>query len=265
MKTKSYQGICRIIISGLLAFLFTLSSFAQSKRMWVEINYMKSKSGDYESIETDVWKSIHQERIKQGDMFYWALYHVDYPSGTGCDYDYVTLNVYDNINDIEVGFDNWNNWVKNLPISQDVLDKTNESRDIVFTEVFELLAQSSEDDGRPPKFIVANRMQTDVPEAYVAMEKEIYQPVHRKAADRDMRKNWWLLQRFIPDGTEFGYNFITFDFYNNMNQLILPETDDLWENAHPQGDLYQKLANLHVSDMRTIVRRELWRMVDEAK
>ena len=233
--------------------------------MWVEINYMKSKTGDYESIETDVWKSIHHERILQGDMYYWALYHVDYPSGTDWDYDYVTLNVYDDIKDIEVGFEHWDNWIKNLTIPQDVLDKTNESRDIVFTEIFELLAQSSEDDGRPPKFIAANRMQTSDPDAYIEMETEIYQPVHRKAADRDMRKNWWLMQRFMPSGSEFGYNFMTFDFFNNMNQLIQPENDDLWENAHPQGNLYSKLANLHVDDLRTIVRRELWRMVAEAK
>jgi hypothetical protein len=63
----------------------------------VEVGCMKVdplKNDEYLKLEHDVWKPIHQERIKQGRMRSWTLYEVRYPSGSHRECDYRTVNTY---------------------------------------------------------------------------------------------------------------------------------------------------------------------------
>jgi hypothetical protein len=70
----------------------------------VEVDFMKPERGQEEAyyrLETETWKRIHQERVRQGHMRSWALYGRQYPSGTANDYDYVTVNVYGSFADAD--------------------------------------------------------------------------------------------------------------------------------------------------------------------
>ena len=46
----------------------------------------------YEKGETDVWKHYHKEKMKDGQMFGWALYKVAFPAGSETDFNYLTVN-----------------------------------------------------------------------------------------------------------------------------------------------------------------------------
>ena len=70
----------------------------------VEVGCMKVdplKNDDYLKLEHDIWKPIHQERIKQGRMRSWTLYEVRYPSGSQRECDYRTVNTYSSLADTE--------------------------------------------------------------------------------------------------------------------------------------------------------------------
>ena len=74
-----------------------------AKRIYI-VDYMKVEPGreqDYMEVETDWWKPVHAERIRNGSMHAWRLYKVRYPDGTQRDYDYVTVNVFDSFEDSE--------------------------------------------------------------------------------------------------------------------------------------------------------------------
>jgi hypothetical protein len=59
------------------------------------------KAGEYLSMERDLWKPVHQDRIRSGHMTSWSLYQVDYPYGTDAPYNYVTVNVFSSLQDLE--------------------------------------------------------------------------------------------------------------------------------------------------------------------
>jgi hypothetical protein len=70
----------------------------------VEVSCMKVdplKVDDYLKMEHDLWKPVHQERIKQGYMRSWALYEVRYPAGSQRECDYRTVNTYNTLTDID--------------------------------------------------------------------------------------------------------------------------------------------------------------------
>ena len=70
----------------------------------VEVSCMKVdplKEDDYLKLEHDLWKPVHQERIKQGYMRSWTLYEVRYPAGSQRECDYRTVNTYGTLADID--------------------------------------------------------------------------------------------------------------------------------------------------------------------
>lgn len=234
---------------------------------YCEFNFMQSKNGDYVGIETDIWKKIHEVRIKRGELVYWALFRVGMPYGTDTKYDYVTINIYDDIKDIEAGYSNYDDWVKAAFPSgaPEKMAKTGDSRDIVWTEMFTFLGGPAADNsGEPGKYLIVNRMQADNPAEYMKMENEIFRPGHKAAAEAGYRKNWWLLQRFLPFGSDFNYNFLTIDEYSSMDQIVKNVPNAVWQKAHPGKDLDALFNNLDMEGMRTMVRSELWQLVDRA-
>lgn len=70
----------------------------------VSIHYMKVAPGDaaeYERIESEVWKPVHEARQEAGAMSDWVFYRVQYPQGTEAPYTHVTVNVYDSWSDYD--------------------------------------------------------------------------------------------------------------------------------------------------------------------
>ena len=70
----------------------------------VEVGCMKIdplKEEEYLKMEHDLWRPVHQERIKQGHMRSWTLYAVRFPSGSQRECDYRTVNVYSSLADMD--------------------------------------------------------------------------------------------------------------------------------------------------------------------
>ena len=74
----------------------------------VEVGCMKIdplKEEEYLKMEHDLWRPVHQERIKQGHMRSWTLYAVRFPSGSQRECDYRTVNVYGSLADMDRSID----------------------------------------------------------------------------------------------------------------------------------------------------------------
>ena len=74
--------------------------------IYIQVDYMKSTGqqvDDYVSMEQMVYKPIHAERIKAGEIIGWYLYEVQYPSGENTEYNYVTLTIYANFSLMDAG------------------------------------------------------------------------------------------------------------------------------------------------------------------
>lgn len=55
-------------------------------------NVKDENKAAYEKGETGVWKQYHQQKMKDGQMFGWALYRVAFPVGSDTDFNYLTVN-----------------------------------------------------------------------------------------------------------------------------------------------------------------------------
>ncbi len=66
-------------------------------------NSMKLREGtdeeEYQRMEREYWKPMHEERMKRGVMFGWGLYTMIIPGGTERDYHWATVDFYDHFID----------------------------------------------------------------------------------------------------------------------------------------------------------------------
>jgi hypothetical protein len=105
----------------------------------VEVGCMKvdpAREDEYLKLEHDLWRPVHQERIRQGRMRSWTLYAVRFPSGSKNECDYRTVNVYNSLVDVDRPLPEVFAKVHpNLPIS-DVVRRTIAGRDFRTGEIW---------------------------------------------------------------------------------------------------------------------------------
>ncbi len=103
-------------------------------------NYFKFKPGkvgpDHGKVENDIWKPLHQARIKNGDLEGWGLYSVEMPSGSLMPYNSGSLDLYSDMEQYLSG-DSKNYWEEVHPGKdpQAMIKKTQETVDLLLTEV----------------------------------------------------------------------------------------------------------------------------------
>lgn len=59
------------------------------------------KVAKYLELEQKTWKPLHQARIKAGNGRSWSLYAARFPSGTSTSRDYLTINVFDSMQEFD--------------------------------------------------------------------------------------------------------------------------------------------------------------------
>jgi hypothetical protein len=114
---------------------------------YIEVDYMKATPGhedEYVRLEQEQWKPIHQERIKQGKLHSWYLFGVRYPSGSEAKYDFVTVNTFEQFGQMENPYSDLSTLVPKVHPGinlEDFGNRTTKARDIVRTEMWELIDQ----------------------------------------------------------------------------------------------------------------------------
>ena len=115
---------------------------------YVEVDYMKvqpGKDSDYLRVEQQIWKPMHQERIRKGEVRSWALYNVRFPFGTEEKYDYVTVNTFDRFGQLEDPFTDLGETFKKVHPNMKVDDigqQTEATRHLVRSEVWQLMDET---------------------------------------------------------------------------------------------------------------------------
>ena len=95
-----------------LAFNVSGQDQSQDNNLVITIDLFNVKDENksaYEKGETGVWKQYHQEKMKDGQMFGWALYRVAFPAGSETDFNYLTVN-FRNPNPVASARNNESQW-----------------------------------------------------------------------------------------------------------------------------------------------------------
>jgi hypothetical protein len=259
-------------LSGLLVtftLLFIVPSYvgAQDFTLFLQFDYLKSKSESYASLESEIWKPVHESRIRENEMIYWRLYRVNFPGGSKREYDYVAISAFRNIEPLQDRFAKQDEWLEKVHPTvkvEDIKQQTQEARDQVWSEVFVLLDQARPPRPVPGRFMMVNQMRVTPgrENRYERMEKEIYLPAHKILIDEKMLVNWHLLRRFAPQGTKYGYNYLTLDVYDDLQQIGHSIPEEIWHAAHPSRDLTSFFVEIDVENMRELTCGEIWELLD---
>jgi len=140
-----------VIVSSFIAGTLVPAGRAQQGTQkppkYIEVDYMKATPGhedEYLKLEREQWKPIHQERIKEGKIHSWYLFGVRFPSGSESKYDFVTVNTFDQFGQMENSYADIEQVMSKVHSGINVNDfasRTNKSRDLVRSEVWELIDQ----------------------------------------------------------------------------------------------------------------------------
>lgn len=113
---------------------------------YLQIDYMKvqqGKEGEYFDVENTVWKPIHNEFIKAGSRVGWSLWGRVFPTGSGLDFQYLTVNYFDDWS--KIGTADYNDAFGKAHPGKDMNElgeKTNASRTLVKSELWEVVERA---------------------------------------------------------------------------------------------------------------------------
>lgn len=232
----------------------------------VECMKVKPENEDrYLEVEKSIWKPLHLERAKQGNIVGWFLYKVRF-TGTDDKYNYVTVTLFADPLKIE---DPWNNIdpAKILP-GKDLdkaMQETGESRDLVSSAVITRQA-SVYREGGPGDFIFIQvdymKVEQGKEDEYWDVETNVWKPIHQEFIKAGSRVGWSLWGRIFPAGAGLDYQFVTVNYMADWSKIGAANFTDAFSKAHAGKDLDAMSAKTGAS--RTLVKSELWEVVEKA-
>lgn len=136
-------GFAVALAAAFLAGTFVPSGEAQSARNhFLRIDYMKIPPGQalrYRSLETDLWKPVHQARVDKGYITSWKLYGHHFPGGTS-DYQYVTMTEFASLQAMdELHYPELFQEVHGEDYDTSITKETVESRTLTHTNIWALI------------------------------------------------------------------------------------------------------------------------------
>ncbi len=259
-------GLSRMLM--LLVFLVSSNVYAQDNGpTYFQLAYMKVKPGkysDYLKLETEIWKPIHQERIKQGKATGWYLYQVMYPSGTNAEYDYVIVNSGSDWNSIEHMWDGTMDIAKKVLTKDQLLqiDKTEQTRDLVKSELWSFNDGVFAPGDSASKYQVVNYMK--IPEGrweeYMDMEINLARPVHQEDVNTGGRAGWGIYSMILPYSDNRPYDAAAVDFYYSWDDYGRSNTGELWKKIHPHKS--EEYISRQIDNSRSLVKQDILYLID---
>lgn len=251
----------------LCLFMVPLSALLAQGNPVMEITYMRVPPGgeeNYISLEHDIWKPIHQKRLEENCLLGWYVLQVELPRGVEADYNFVVINIFPSIADLDNPFTGviWADIHPHLNASS-LTEKTLQAREVVRTEIFELIDEAVP--GQPdvmPRFIAVNMMKTEVADMddYERLERQIWKPVHLERIRQQQMEDWMLLRRILPNGASTDYNYITWDAYASYLDFYQNASEETFKRVHPNRKLSKML---HETNARRVqVNQQMWSVVD---
>ena len=266
------QQAVRSLIGLSVLVLLAIPLIGQSDiPIYARLNYMKVVPGQVENyvrMEREVWKPIHEARLRAGIITGWQLYRVEYPSGTDAEYDYVVV----------ANFDDFNKTIDDFPASvfeaaypgadeqriQGIVDEALRMRDMVRREIW--VRREALPSINPASYLLLTKMRV-LPggnAAYLDLEREIWKPIHQAVQDARASAGWSVWQLLFPGGSREPYNFLTVSFYADDQDVGDGITDDLIRSAHPSmTEAGWAAITDRTLEVREGVQRELWTRIEQ--
>lgn len=254
------------LLTILVCLILSLSTSAQERQgKYMHIDYLKIESlseDDFLQHLSSTFLSIQELRKENGSIQDWYVYQVTYPGTQNSFYNYVVITISDEISGFE---DVLNQYSNQLPrderrtITEDYMKFLSPNHSELWKVRNSVIADSA---FSPSRYIVMNYMDVVLgyEYEYQMFEDEIARPMHEERMERDQMEGWELHELLMPGGLDYGYNFSTLDYYDNLEDIEFGFTEELIRHTHHDTDINEFFD--HIYRTRDLVKFELWELVE---
>lgn len=251
----------------LITLLLGAVVFLHAQYALVDFMYVPEDGDEtYLQMEENYAKPVHQELINQGKLTYWGLYRVAYPGGTGAEYQYVTVRIYSDMEQLAHSneFNSTFEKVHEGEIIEAIYATVVNTRDLVKTYRFHQWGAFMDPNlTEQPKILQVVYFNVDLPkwDDYVEMETKIFHPMHKKEIEMGNRAGWQGYQLTGPMGSSIPYTHVAVDLYKDWAQYTKPvDSEAIRKAVHPNkkqseiDELFFETTHLY--------RIEEWQLID---
>ena len=233
-------------------------------RTFAIVDYMKVAPGmrsEYLACE-NAWKSLHQARVKAGEIEAWELEEVVY-SGVTDEYNYMTITIVKGWAAVERGNMDFEKLITSVPADQrKYIENANDYRTWVKNEIWVVQDRVFTDSESRALYRVENF--SDLPAGgnswknYMSMEKDFAKPVIEERVKTGKQAGWVLTSLFRSRGSAYPYHVSTVDFFNSWEDITARDNES-WKTVYPS------LTNAQINEMiytaKKPVRSEIRKLV----
>jgi len=205
------------------------------------------------------WADQQSERLENEEISGWQLYKVRYPGNPDNRYNYVSVTSANSMTAFES---------LQTPVDMDSQSDHRQQAlksqiSVAHSELWRVRnSVTKEDDFQPSRFMMMDYMNVALGREYEyqMFEDEIARPLHEDRMELDRMNAWELYQLITPGGMNYGYNFSTGNFFNNLEHIEFGFTDELIRANHPEVNMMDFFQTIFST--RDLVQSSLWELIE---
>ncbi len=258
--------------TGIFVALLLISSvsFGQSEEAnYLKFNYIKVEQDqvhDYIEYMNATWKPLYQKQVEAGTIDSWNLYRVVTPGGAKGKYNFVAVTSAAGLESFEslrprdiLKMDD-----KSGEEIKQMMGKANDLRTTMYTEFWKTINKLAVEGAspHPSKYMMIDYMMVAPGKDfdYQMLEDEVAKPIHQERKEKSRMQGWELFSLISPTGQEYGYNFATGNYFDELKNVEFGFTEDVIKNALPGTDIPELFETIFST--RTLVNSQVWELVD---
>lgn len=251
----------------LLILLYALPLFAQSEEStYLRIDYLTidaEEMGDFNGQVRTSWKKHQENRIEEEEIIRWQLYKVLFPGSHNHDYNYVSITVANSLNAFET--DSHSDQEDESGNERQSWSLLNLERNIRHSELWTVrnsVLQSDREYRTPSRYLMIDYMEVALGREfeYQMFEDEVAKPLHEERMKLDRMDAWELYELITPGGMNYGYNFATGNYFQNLEHIEFGFTEELIRQTHEETNIMEFFQTIFAT--RDLVQSEVWEIID---
>ncbi|WP_138431021.1 hypothetical protein [Fodinibius saliphilus] len=255
----------KVLVVAILICVCTSTAYSQTAlNDYKKMDYISVEKENLQrflTLSQQELKKIYNNLLESGAIKSWTLYHAKFPGGKQNSYDFISVVTASNIDSLLNLF----NDIKNPPFIPSSTDKSNQKItnhcSVIKSEIWKVENMVSDGDtSNPPgKYVSMDYMRVAPGKGpdYLMLEEEIAKPIHQERINRDKMKGWHTYSLIAPSGSQYGYNYSTANFFENVSDLEFGFTAEIMNQTMDENADITELFNT-IYETRDRIRVELW-------
>ena len=262
-----------------LTILFVLTivvisvTFGQSQRNdYKKIDYISVDEDNIQQfmqLVQDELKSSYNALIESDQIKQWCLYQVQYPGGQKSNYNFISVTLAPSLKVFQDIFPTSSTLAFIPPqTSQTGKQHLNTVSKLYKSELWRIENKLSLTDtaDSPSPYMTMDYMNVppDKNYDYLMLEDEIAKPIHQERMEQDRMQSWEVNSLILPGGKNYGYNFSTSNYFNELEHIEFGFSDEIIKQAMGENSDIPEMFNT-IYETRDLVSSELWKLVEHTE